>query len=78
MASGGSAWAWERSGWVKTFAGDPETGLAHLGRAIHLDPFSSSNANRFVRLGCAHFDAGRYDQAAFWMRRALCEQPSTA
>jgi adenylate cyclase len=73
-----SAWAWERSGWVKTFAGEPETGLAHLRRAIHLDPFSPSNANRLVGLGCAHFDVGRYDQAAFWMRQALREQPSTA
>jgi len=73
-----SAWAWERSGWVKTFAGEPETGLVHLRRAIRLDPFSPSNANRLVGLGCAYFDAGRYDRAAYLMRQALREQPSTA
>jgi TolB-like protein/AraC-like DNA-binding protein len=73
-----SAWAWQRSGWVKTFSGEPETGLKHFRRAIHLDPLSPSHANRLVGLGCAHFDAGRYDQAAFWMLQALRERPSIA
>jgi adenylate cyclase len=72
-----SGWAWERSGWLKTFSGQPEAGLAHLGRAIHLDPSCPSNANRLVGFGCAYFDAGRYEDAAFWLRRALQEQPST-
>jgi len=72
-----SEWAWERSGWLKTFSGDPESGIAHLGRAMRLDPSSPSNVNRFVGVGCAHFDAGHYDQAAFWMRKAVRAQPST-
>jgi adenylate cyclase len=72
-----SGWAWERSGWLKTFSGQPEAGLSHLGRAMHLDPSCPSNANRFVGFGCANFDAGRYEDAAFWLRRALQEQPST-
>lgn len=73
-----SAWAWERGGWLKTFAGEPESALRHFHRAIRLDPSSASNANRFVGLGSAHFDAGRYDHGALWMRRALLEQPATA
>jgi adenylate cyclase len=73
-----SAWAWERSAWLKTFAGEPEAGLAHMSQAIRLDPSSPSHANRLVGLGSAHFDAGRYEQAAFWMRQALRERPSTA
>src|SRR5262249_17453987 len=32
--------AWQRSGWLKTFAGEQETGLKHFWRAIHLDPLS--------------------------------------
>jgi adenylate cyclase len=72
-----SAWAWERSGWLKTFSGEPEAGIAHLGRAMNLDPLCPSNANRFVGFGCAQFHACQYDQAAFWMRRAVQEQPST-
>ena len=73
-----SAWAWERGGWLKTFAGEPEPAIQHFLRAICLDPCSASNANRFVGLGSAHFDAGRYDQGALWMRQALLEQPATA
>jgi adenylate cyclase len=71
-----SGWAWERSGWLKTYSGKPEAGIAHLRQAIRLDPASPSNANRFVGFGCAHFDAGRYDQATYWMRKAWQEQPS--
>src|SRR5262245_14629561 len=72
-----SGWAWERSAWLKTFSGEPEAGIAHFGEAMRLDPLCPSNANRFVGFGCAHFDSGRYDRAAFWMRKAVQEQPST-
>jgi len=71
-------WAWERSGWLKTYIGEPDAGIADFSRAIRLDPSSTSNANRFVGIGSAHFDAGRYGQAAFWMRKAMLEQPGTA
>lgn len=30
-----------------------------------------------IGIGCAHFDAGRYEQAALYKRRALREQPGT-
>jgi TolB-like protein/Tfp pilus assembly protein PilF len=73
-----SAWAWERSGWLKAYQGDSETAIGHMTRAIRLDPSRPSNANRFIGVGCAHFNAGRYDQCAVWMRRALLEQPGTA
>src|SRR5262249_11929770 len=33
-----SAWAWERGGWLKTFAGEPESAIEHFRRAICLDP----------------------------------------
>lgn len=73
-----SAWAWERSGWLKTFAGEPEAAIEHFRRAICLEPSSSSNANRLVGLGSAHWHAGRYDQAARCMRQALLKQPATS
>lgn len=71
-----SGWAWERSGWLQTFSGEPAAGIESFGKAMCFDPSCRSNANRFVGFGCAHFDAGRYDQAARWMQRALREQPS--
>ncbi len=71
-----SGWAWGRSGWLSSYRGRPEVAIDHFGRAISLDPPSSSNANSFIGIGSAHFDAGRYDAAAFWMRKALLEQPN--
>lgn len=73
-----SGWAWGRSGWLNSYRGHSDVAIEHFARAIALDPYSSSNANSYIGIGSAHFDAGRYDAAAFWMRRALVEQPGTA
>ena len=72
-----SVWGWERSGWVKAFVGEPEAAIKHFDQATFLDS-RPPNANRLIGIGCAHFDAGRYEQAAFWKRKALHEQPGTA
>jgi len=72
-----SAWAWGRSGWLNSYLGHSEIAIEHFGRAISLDPHSTSRANSFVGTGSAHFGAGRYDAAASWMRRAMLEQPDT-
>lgn len=31
-----------------------------------------------IGIGCAHFEAGRYEQAALWKRKALQQDPGTA
>ena len=67
-------WGWQRSGWLNAFRGDPDTAIAHFEYANRLDPLSSN----LIGLGCAHFDAGRYQQAAFCKRKALRQQPGTA
>ena len=72
-----SAWAWGRSGWLASYRGDSKTAIGHFGRALKLDPNSASRANNFVGIGSAHFNAKRYEAAAFWLRRALLEQPGT-
>jgi len=69
-------WGWERSGWLNAFRGEPGTAIAHFEEANRLD--GRTNANRLIGIGCAHFDAGRYEQAALYKRRALREQPGTA
>jgi adenylate cyclase len=71
------AWGWERSGWLNAFAGEPETAIRHFKEATRLDR-RPPEANRLIGIGCAHFDAGRYKQAAFWKRKALLQQPGTA
>ena len=70
-------WGWERSGWVNAYAGEPDTAIQHFIEATRLDPRPPS-ANRLIGIGCAHFDAGRYEQAAFWKQKALREHPGTA
>ena len=72
-----SGWAWGRSGWLNSYLGYSEIAIEHFRRAISLDSHSTSSANSFVGIGSAHFDAGRYDVAAFWARKALLEQPDT-
>jgi adenylate cyclase len=71
------AWGWERSGWLNAFAGEPERAIKHFNEATRLDR-RPPEANRLIGIGCAHFDAGRYKEAAFWKRRALLQQPGTA
>ena len=70
-------WGWERSGWVNAYVGEPNAAIRHFNEAIRLDP-RSKNASRLIGIGCAHFDAGRYEQAAFWKQKALQEHPGTA
>jgi adenylate cyclase len=72
-----SSWSWVRSGWLKTYLGESDTAIEHFDRAVGLDARSAQNANRLAGVGSAHFDAGRYEQAARWMQAALLEQPGT-
>ena len=70
-------WGWERSGWVNAYIGEPQLAIEHFSHATRLDP-SPPNASRLIGIGCAHFDAGRYEQAALWKRKALHLHPGTA
>jgi adenylate cyclase len=72
-----SGWAWGRSGWLNSYLGNSEIAIDHFCRAIFLDPHPPANANSLIGIGSAHFHAGRYDAAAFWMRKAMLEQPGT-
>jgi adenylate cyclase len=68
------AWGWQRSGWLSAFRGDPDTAIAHFEYATRLDPLSSN----LIGIGCAHFDAGRYEGAVFCKRKGSRQQPGTA
>jgi len=70
-------WGWERSGWLNAYSGNAKAAIRHFDQATRLDP-RRPNANRLTGLGCAHFDAGRYEEAALWKRAAVREDPSTA
>lgn len=70
-------WSWERSGWLNAYSGNAEDALRDFKQATRLDP-RRPNANRLTGLGCACFDAGRYEEAARWKRMALRDDPGTA
>ncbi len=73
---GGSAWAWSRSGWIDVYRGDPKSAIERLKIALDLAPHDSLAFNSMVGIGCAHFKAGNYAEAARWQERALAEHPS--
>jgi AraC-like DNA-binding protein/tetratricopeptide (TPR) repeat protein len=73
---GGSAWAWSRSGWLDVYNNDADSGIERLKIALDLAPNDSLAFNSMVGIGCAHFESGRYAEAAHWQQRALAEHPS--
>jgi tetratricopeptide (TPR) repeat protein len=73
---GGSAWAWSRSGFIDLYNGDTESAIERFKIALDLAPQDSFAFNNLVGVGCAHFQAGRYLEAARWQERALVEHPS--
>jgi len=67
--------AWQRSGWVRGYAGDSNGAIESLNKAIRLNPrdplvFLTQSAMAF-----AHFIAGRDDDAAKWAAMALRVKP---
>lgn len=72
------AWTWGRSGWLQSYRGNSATAIAHFRRALSLESSVANRANSFVGIGSAHFNAGRYDLAAHWLRRALCKEPGAS
>ena len=73
---GGSAWAWSRSGWIDAYRGDAESAIERFKIALDLAPQDPLAFNNLVGIGCAHFAAGNYAEAARWQARALLEHPS--
>jgi adenylate cyclase len=73
-----SAWAWNRSGWLRTFCDDPETGIAHFERAIRLSPFDPMIFNSYAGIGDAHFVTGHYAEAIRWLEKARLAHPKAA
>jgi tetratricopeptide (TPR) repeat protein len=73
---GGSAWAWSRSGFIDLYNGDTASAIERFKIALDLAPQDSFAFNNLVGIGCAHFQAGRYLEAARWQERALVEHPS--
>lgn len=73
-----SPWAWIRRGWLSAYAGDSEAALRELRVTLGLMPSEPLRHLAFIGIGCAHFDAGRYDLAARWIDDGIEMEPASA
>ncbi len=73
-----SAWAWNRSGWLHNYQDDPEVAIQHFERSLRLSPYDPMAFNCDMGIGCAHFIAKRYEQAALWQEKAVAAKPTAA
>jgi tetratricopeptide (TPR) repeat protein len=67
--------AWQRSGWVRGYAGDAEEAIASLNRAMRLNPLDPRVFLTQSAMAFAHFIAGRDQQASDWAAMALRTKP---
>jgi tetratricopeptide (TPR) repeat protein len=67
--------AWNYSGWVKTWLGEPELAIERFARAMSLSPVDPSLFRMRSGTAYAHFLLGRYDEAASWAAMALQDNP---
>jgi tetratricopeptide (TPR) repeat protein len=68
--------AWQRSGWVRGYAGDSNGAIESLNKAIRLNPLDPRVFLTQSAMAFAHFIAGRDDEAARWAAMALCVKPN--
>jgi tetratricopeptide (TPR) repeat protein len=68
--------AWQRSGWVRGYAGDPEGAIESLKRAMRLNPLDPRVFLTQSAMAFAHFIAGRDREASDWAAMALRTKPN--
>jgi tetratricopeptide (TPR) repeat protein len=68
--------AWQRSGWVRGYAGDSDGAIESLNKAIRLNPLDTRVFLTQSAMAFAHFIAGRDDEAARWAAMALRVKPN--
>ena len=68
--------AWQRSGWVRGYSGDPDGAIESLNKAIRLNPLDPRVFLTQSAMAFAHFIAARDDEAARWAAMALRVKPN--
>jgi TolB-like protein len=68
--------AWQRSGWVRGYAGDSDGAIGSLNKAIRLNPLDPRVFLTQSAMAFAHFIAGRDDESADWAAMALRVKPN--
>ena len=70
-----SAFAWALSALTHAYLGRPEDALERLRNVWRLSPFDPLNFYFWIVAGIAEFVAGRYGEAAAWLRRSKRANP---
>ena len=73
---GACVWAWNRSGWISVYQGQPTEAIERFQIARSISPNDPLNFFCSIGIAAAHFEAGRYEEAACWFTRGLAEHPS--
>jgi TolB-like protein len=68
--------AWQRSGWVRGYAGDSDGAIESLNKAIRLNPLDPRVFLTHSAMAFAHFIAGRDEEAAGWAAMGLRVKPN--
>jgi TolB-like protein len=68
--------AWQRSGWVRGYAGDPDGAIESLNKAIRLNPLDPRVFLTQSAMAFAHFIAGRDEESTRWATMALRVKPN--
>jgi adenylate cyclase len=69
------ALCWQRSGWLRLWAGQPDPAIESFQNSLRLDP-REGRANPFMGIGVAHFFARRFEDAKATLLQSLQEKPN--
>jgi adenylate cyclase len=68
------AYGWQRSGWLRLWAGQPDLAIDHFETALRLNPRDPAPAT-LMGIGVGHFFARRLEEARAMLLRSLQVQP---
>ncbi|GJD48274.1 hypothetical protein OPKNFCMD_0991 [Methylobacterium crusticola] len=71
-----STMAYERSGWVRCYVGEPELAIAHFRSARRQSPLDRDTFLFDSGLGLALCMQGEHEEAVHWLDRAITDKPS--
>jgi TolB-like protein len=67
--------AWQRSGWIRVYAGECEVAIEHLRTAMRLSPLDPLMHLAYSATAFGYFLLGDVDQSSAWSDRALQMRP---
>lgn len=70
------AQAWNLSGWLRVWRGEPDLALEHVAHAMRLSPLDPSMFSMQAAMAYAHFLASRYDMASSCAEKAMRDNPT--